>query len=50
MGEHAPAHDPATRAKADALAPDGFLKKPFMPDHLLALLDRLGEGEVDSVG
>jgi CheY-like chemotaxis protein len=31
-------HDPAARARADALAPDGFLKKPFLPDQLLSLI------------
>ena len=31
-------HDPATRARANVLAPHGFLKKPFLPDQLLSLL------------
>jgi two-component system, response regulator PdtaR len=35
-------HDPANRARAEALAPDAFLKKPFMPGQLLAALDRIG--------
>jgi two-component system, response regulator PdtaR len=31
-------HDPANRTRADALAPDGFLRKPFMAQQLLAAL------------
>ena len=38
-------HDPVTRAKADALAPYGFLKKPFLPDHLLCLISDPNAGE-----
>lgn len=41
-------HDPATRARADAVRPDGFLRKPFVAAHVLAVLDRLGE--LDRVG
>jgi DNA-binding NarL/FixJ family response regulator len=37
-------HDPATRAKADALRPEGFLKKPFMPEHLVDVLDSVTGG------
>jgi DNA-binding NarL/FixJ family response regulator len=31
--------DPETRTKAEALRPSGFLSKPFLPRHLVAMLD-----------
>lgn len=43
-------HDPATRARADQVRPDGFLRKPFIGDHLLSILDRLVAGNVGDVG
>jgi two-component system, response regulator PdtaR len=43
-------HDPATRTRAEALTPDGFLKKPFMARHLLAVLEGIDRGNPGGVG
>jgi DNA-binding response OmpR family regulator len=34
-------NDPSTRVRVDALAPAGFLAKPFTPHHLIRLLEAL---------
>jgi DNA-binding NarL/FixJ family response regulator len=38
-------HEPITRAKAEALSPAGFLKKPFLPHHLIKLIEDLQQDD-----